>query len=110
MLVTYDNLVLCFTLYLLCQKHDFIEGIFFSHKIADILSISWYTEEKNDFIIINDQNTLFYCISTTHNLLFKYNNHKYKLIRLNSVYAMLQNKHFNNRTTCNKYLYDSWFN
>ena len=39
MLVTYDNLVMCFTLYLFWPKHDFIEGIFF-HKIAEVLSIS----------------------------------------------------------------------
>ena len=30
---------MCFTLYLLCPKPDFIEG-FFSDKIAEILSIS----------------------------------------------------------------------
>ena len=40
MLVTYDNLVMCFTLYLLCPKHDFIEGIVFSHKITEVLSVS----------------------------------------------------------------------
>ena len=39
-LVTYDNLVMYFTLYLHCSKHDFIEGIFFFNKIAEVLSIS----------------------------------------------------------------------
>ena len=111
MLVTYDNLVMCFTLYLFCPKHDFIEGILFFIKLPKFC-LFLNILRKNDFIVIHYQNALFYFMSTTHNLLFKYNNHKYKLIWLNNFYVIFakQTWDFNNRTTCNKYLYDSIVN
>ena len=40
-LVTYDNIVMCFILYLHYSKHDFISGIFlfFLYKISEPLNI-----------------------------------------------------------------------
>ena len=79
-MVTYDNLVMYFTLYLHCSKHDFIEIIYKLIKFAEYFTISQYSGE-NDIVVINDKKYMFIAYQQP------------TIYCLNSVYVMLQNKH-----------------